>query len=152
MQIGLRQKLESCKSLPSLPAVAVHVLRLCQRENFDIADVARAIGSDPALSAKVVSLVNSPLFGLRKEVATVSHALVLLGANAVRTIALSFAVVNDLREHERVGFAHRASWRRAIFAAAAAQALSHSAGARTPADAFLAALLQGVGQRALEQV
>ena len=59
MQIALRQKLETCKSLPSLPAVAVHVLRLCQRENFDIADVARAIGSDPTLSAKVVSLVNS---------------------------------------------------------------------------------------------
>ena len=151
MQVGLRQKLETCKSLPSLPAVALHVLRLCQRENFDIADVARAIGSDPALSAKVVSLVNSPLFGLRKEVATVSHALVLLGANAVRTIALSFAVVNDLREHERVGFEHRPYWRRAIFAAAAAQELSHSEGARNPADAFLAALLQDVGQLALEQ-
>jgi len=151
MQVGLRQKLETCKSLPSLPAVAVHVLRLCQRENFDIADVARAIGSDPALSAKVVSLVNSPLFGLRKEVATVAHALVLLGANAVRTIALSFAVVNDLREHERAGFEHRWYWRRAIFAAAAAQELSHLEGARNPADAFLAALLQDVGQLALEQ-
>ena len=58
MQLGLRQKLENCKSLPSLPAVAVHVLRLCQRENFDIADVARAIGSDAPLSSKVVSLVN----------------------------------------------------------------------------------------------
>jgi diguanylate cyclase (GGDEF)-like protein len=151
MQVGLRQKLETCKSLPTLPAVAVHVLRLCQRENFDIADVARAIGSDPALSAKVVSLVNSPLFGLRKEVASVSHALVLLGANAVRTIALSFAVVTDLREHERAGFDHRAYWRRAIFAAAAAQELSHNEGARNPADAFLAALLQDVGQLALEQ-
>ncbi|HEY4184705.1 MAG TPA: GGDEF domain-containing protein [Polyangia bacterium] len=151
MQVGLRQKLETCKSLPSLPAVAVHVLRLCQRENFDIADVARAIGSDAALSAKVVSLVNSPLFGLRKEVATVSHALVLLGANAVRTIALSFAVVNDLREHERQGFDHRPYWRRAIFAAAAAQELSQMEGTRNPADAFLAALLQDVGQLALEQ-
>jgi len=151
MQLGLRQKLETCKSLPSLPAVAVHVLRLCQRENFDIADVARAIGSDAALSSKVVSLVNSPLFGLRKEVASVSHALVLLGANAVRTIALSFAVVHDLREHERSGFEHRSYWRRAIFAAAAAQELSQLEGMRNPADAFLAALLQDVGQLALEQ-
>ena len=122
MQIGLRQKLESCKSLPSLPAVAVHVLRLCQRENFDIADVARAIGSDAALSAKVVSLANSPLFGLRKEVATVSHALVLLGANAVRTIACD-TVATSLRrpnsgeftsetrsEERRVGKECRSRW------------------------------------------
>jgi diguanylate cyclase (GGDEF)-like protein len=151
MQRGLQQKLEGCKSLPSLPAVAVHVLRLCQRENFDIADVARAIGSDATLTAKVVSLVNSPLFALRQEVRTVSHALVLLGVNAIRTIALSFAVVGDLRAHERGGFDRRPYWRRAIFAAAVAQELARAEGLRQPADAFLAALLQDVGALALEQ-
>lgn len=151
MQMGLRQKLESCKTLPSLPAVAVHVLRLCQRENFDIADVARAIGSDAALAARVVALVNSPLFALKREVTTVSHALVLLGANAVRTIALSFAVVGDLRVHERPGFDHRSFWRRAIFAAIAAQHLARLENQRHPEDAFLSGLLQDLGALALQQ-
>ena len=134
MQIALRQKLETCKTLPSLPAVAVHLLRLCQRENFDIADVARAIGSDANLSAKVVALVNSPLFAMRQEVRTVSHALVLLGVNAVRTIALSFALVADMRAHERNGFNHRRYWQRAVFAAAAAQELARAAGLRHPEE------------------
>ncbi|MEP6655036.1 MAG: GGDEF domain-containing protein [Myxococcales bacterium] len=151
MQLGLRQKLETCKSLPSLPAVAVHVLRLCQRENFDIADVARAIGNDGPLAAKVLGLVNSPLFGMRQEVRTVSHALVLLGVNSVRTIALSFALVSDMRAHERSGFDYRTYWKRAIFAAAAAQDLARVAGARHPEEAFLAALLQDVGEVALAQ-
>jgi diguanylate cyclase (GGDEF)-like protein len=151
MQIGLRQKLETCKSLPSLPAVAVHVLRLCQRENFDIADVARAIGADAPLSAKVVALVNSPLFAMRQEVKTVSQALVLLGVNAVRTIALSFAVAGDLQAHERTGFDHRTYWRRAVFAAATAQDLARLGGLRHPEEAFLSALLQDVGQMALLQ-
>jgi diguanylate cyclase (GGDEF)-like protein len=151
MQNGLRQKLEACKSLPSLPAVAVHVLRLCQRENFDIADVARAIGSDAALSAKVVALVNSPLFAMRQEVRTVSHALVLLGVNAVRTIALSFAVVADMRSRERPGFDHRGYWRRAVFASAVAQELARIGGLRHPEEAFLAALLQDIGEIALTQ-
>jgi diguanylate cyclase (GGDEF)-like protein len=151
MQIGLRQKLETCKTLPSLPAVAVHVLRLCQRENFDIADVARAIGSDAQLSAKVVALVNSPLFAMRQEITTVSHALVLLGVNAVRTIALSFALVGDMRAHERNGFDYRSYWKRAIFASAAAQELARAAGLRHPEEAFLAALLQDVGKVALAQ-
>jgi diguanylate cyclase (GGDEF)-like protein len=151
MQLGLRQKLETCKSLPSLPAVAVHVLRLCQRENFDIADVARAIGNDGPLAAKVLGLVNSPLFAMRQEVRTVSHALVLLGVNSVRTIALSFALVNDMRAHERSGFDYRTYWKRAIFAAAAAQDLARVAGARHPEEAFLAALLQDIGEVALAQ-
>src|SRR4051812_749757 len=151
MQMGLRQKLDSCKTLPSLPAVAVHVLRLCQRENFDIADVARAIGSDPALAARVVALVNSPLFGLKREITTVSHALVLLGANAVRTIALSFAVVGDLRDHERAGFDHRSFWRRAIFAAIAAQHLARLENQRHPEDAFLSGLLPDLGAELLHR-
>src|SRR3954464_12746710 len=151
MQMGLRQKLDSCKTLPSLPAVAVHVLRLCQRENFDIADVARAIGSDPALAGRVVALVNSPLFTLKREVTTLSHALVLLGANAVRTIALSFSVVSNLREHERPSFDQRAYWRRAIFAATAAQQLARVENLRGPVDAFLAGLLQDLGALALQQ-
>jgi len=151
MQVAIRQKLEACKSLPSLPAVAVHVLRLCQRENFDIADVARAIGADAALSAKVVSLVNSSLFAMRQEVKTVSQALVLLGVNAVRTIALSFAVTGDLQAHERPGLDYRAYWRRAVFAAATAHDLARLGGLRHPEEAFLSALLQDVGQMALLQ-
>lgn len=151
MQVGIRQKLETCKSLPSLPAVAVHVLRLCQRENFDIADVARAIGADAPLSAKVVALVNSPVFAMRQELKTVSQALVLLGVNAVRTIALSFAVAGDLQSHERSGIDHRSYWRRAVFAAVAAQDLARLGGLRHPEEAFLAALLQDVGQMALIQ-
>jgi diguanylate cyclase (GGDEF)-like protein len=151
MQVGIRQKLETCKSLPSLPPVAVHVLRLCQRENFDIADVARAIGADGPLSAKVVSLVNSSLFAMRQEVKTVSQALVLLGVNSVRTMALSFAVAGDLQAHQRAGLDYRAYWRRAVFAAVTAHDLARLGGLRHPEEAFLSALLQDVGQMALIQ-
>ena len=47
----------------------------------------------------LVRLVNSAVFGLRNEVRTVPHALALLGLNAVRTLALSFSLVRDLRKH-----------------------------------------------------
>ena len=151
MQLGLRQRLESCRSLPSLPGVAVHVLRLCQKENFDIGDVARAIGTDAALSTKIVALVNCPLFSLRQEVRTVSQALVLLGVNAVRTIALSFAVASELRGLERAGFDRRPFWRRAVFAAAVAQDLARGEAVKNPTEAFLGALLQDVGELALQQ-
>src|SRR4029079_9877731 len=136
MQVGIRQKLETCKSLPSLPPVALHVVRLCQKDNFDIADIARAIGSDAALSAKVVALVNSPLFTMRQEVPTVSQALMLLGVNSVRTLALACAVVGDLRAHERTGFDYRSYWKRSVFAAAAAQELSRVGGLKHPEESF----------------
>ena len=150
MQVVVRQKLESCKSLPSLPPVALHVIRLCQRENFDIADVARAIGGDAGLSAKVVSLVNSPLFAVKRQVGNLSQVLVLLGVNSVRTLALAFSIFEELRAHER-GTVGRGFWKRALISAVIAQDLGRLEGLRHPEDAFLGALLQDVGQLALEQ-
>lgn len=150
MQAALRQKLETCKSLPSLPPVALHVIRLCQRENFDVGDVARAIGSDPGLSARIVSLVNSPLIAVKREVGNLSQVLVLLGVNAVRTLALGFSILGEVRAHER-GALGRGFWRRALVAGTIAHDLARLEGLRHPEDAFLAALLQDIGQLALEQ-
>lgn len=151
MQAALKKRLEDCRTLPALPPVAVNVLRLTQRENFDIQDVAKAIGSNPALAAKVIGLVNSTLFGLRQEVRTVSHALILLGIDAVRTIALSFSLVQDMRSRGTPGASATAFWQRAIFAAGAAQELARQESLRHPEDAFLGALLQDVGMLALGQ-
>jgi diguanylate cyclase (GGDEF)-like protein len=151
MQAALRQKLETCRTLPSLPPIAVHVLRLCQRDNFDLGDVARAINSDPALARRIVGLVNTPLFMLKQEAQTVSQTLMLLGVNAVRTIALSFSIAGDMRAHERTGVDRRGYWRRAIFGATAAHFVARLQGLRHPEEAFLGGLLQDVGMLAIEQ-
>jgi diguanylate cyclase (GGDEF)-like protein len=150
MQVALRQKLEACKNLPSLPPVALHVIRLCQRDNFDVGDVARALGSDPGLSARIVSLVNSPLIAVKREVGNLSQVLVLLGVNAVRTLALGFSILGEVRAHER-GALGRGFWRRALVAGTIAHDLARLEGLRHPEDAFLAGLLQDIGQLALEQ-
>ena len=146
----LKTKLEQCSTLPSIPAVAVRVLRLCQQDDLDLRQIADAVGTDPALAAKVLKLVNSPVFGLRQEVKTIPHALALLGVNAIRTLALSFSLVRDLRKTQQKGL--QSYWRRSIVAAVAAKELS--AALRFPGgdEAFLAALLQDIGVLALGRV
>ena len=124
MREALKTRLESCRTLPAVPAVAAQVLRLCQQENFNMSDVARVIGGDPALTMKVLKVVNSPLFGLRQQVTTVSHALMLLGVNAVRTMALSFSLVQSSRPVGQGGLDQRIYWKRSLFAACAARELA----------------------------
>ncbi|HET6284278.1 MAG TPA: GGDEF domain-containing protein [Polyangia bacterium] len=151
MREALKTRLESCRTLPAVPAVAAQVLRLCQQENFNMSDVARVIGGDPALTMKVLKVVNSPLFGLRQQVTTVSHALMLLGVNAVRTMALSFSLVQSSRPVGQGGLDQRIYWKRSLFAACAARELARMEKAAQPEEAFLAGLLQDVGMLALEQ-
>jgi len=150
MEVGLRERLERCSTLPTLPAVAVRVLELCRRDDLDLGQIAATVATDPALSAKVIRLVNSPAFGLRQEVRTVPHALALLGVNAVRTLALSFSLVRDLRRPQRDGM--RTYWRRSIMAAVAARELGAVVRGTDRDEAFLAALLQDIGVLALARV
>ncbi len=147
---SLQEKLERCSTLPTLPAVAIRVLQLCQNDDLDLGQIAATIGKDPALSAKVLRLVNSPVFSLRNEVRTVPHALALLGLNAVRTLALSFSLVRDLRKSQQVGLA--TFWKRSIVGAVAARELAVVTRFPAPDEAFLGALLQDIGMLALGRV
>jgi diguanylate cyclase (GGDEF)-like protein len=150
---ALRERLEKCSGLPSLPAVALQVLRLCQSDNLDLAQIAKVITNDPALSAKMLRLVNSPTYGLRQQVRTVSHALALLGVNAVRTLALSFSLANDLRRTRHAGINLNAYWKRSVLSAVAARELAVAVGmVQVKEEAFLAGLLQDIGELALSRV
>jgi diguanylate cyclase (GGDEF)-like protein len=153
MQPDLRERLAKCSSLPSLPAVALQVLRLCQSEDLDLGEIAKVITNDPALSAKMLRLVNSPTYGLRQQVRTIQHALALLGVNAVRTLALSFSLAADMRGKNQPGLDLRAYWKRSVLSAVAARELAVAAGlAPVKEEAFLAALLQDIGRLALARI
>ena len=148
----LQDRLERCRTLPTLPAVALQVVRLCDKPNFDLQDMARVVGSDPVLAAKVLRLVNSAAFGIKREVSAIPQALMFLGAKTVRNVALSFALVKDVRDSERPGFDYEAYWRRSLVCAVAGRELAKLSGLARIEEPFLAALTQDIGMLALAQV
>src|SRR5438874_13741161 len=85
MKEDLIKKIRACPTLPSLPAIAVQVLELAQKDHVDIAEIARVISKDPALSSKILRTVNSSFYGRANTISTISHALVLLGLQSVKT-------------------------------------------------------------------
>ena len=78
MNEALVARIRQCPTLPSLPTVAIEVLELAQREEVDIAEIARIISKDPAMSGKILRTVNSSFYGRSQHVSTISHALVIL--------------------------------------------------------------------------
>ena len=81
-----------------------------------------AVSADPALSARVLKLVNSAAFGRRREVRTLSQALIVLGTNALQALALSFWLVPERTSRDRA--AREAFWRRAVTSGIAARELA----------------------------
>jgi diguanylate cyclase (GGDEF)-like protein len=133
-----------------MPAVAIGILELCQRAEPDMAEIAKLISSDPALAAKMLRLANSPVYGLKCEVRTISHAICILGLSAVRPLALSFSLVKGLQAKDKKALTW--FWKRSLLSAVAARELSLSIGYRFGEEAFMGALLQDIGILALGQL
>ncbi|MGB7159965.1 MAG: GGDEF domain-containing protein [Tepidisphaeraceae bacterium] len=145
-------RIRQCPNLPTLPAIAIQVLELTQRAEVDIAEIARIISKDPALSSKILRTVNSSFYGRSQHVSTISHALVILGLQSVKTLVLGFSLVSNLSKTKAEGFKHLTYWRRSIFAATAARTLATKANLVQQEEAFLVALLMDIGMLVLDQV
>ncbi len=150
MDHALKTRLERCTTLPTLPSVALKVLDLCQRENLDLPEIAKVITNDPALAAKMLKTVNSPAFALRQEVRTLSHAVMLLGVNSVRTLVLSFSLLRDVRKGQRAALA--AYWKRSVLSGLCAREIATALKFPYREEAFLAALLEDIGVLAFRQL
>lgn len=137
--------------LPSLPAIALEVIDLVQRPDVNIDQIADTIQQDPALSSRILKTVNSSFYGLSHSVGTISQALVILGLSSVKTLALGFSLVNNLKDTCSEGFDHMMFWKRSLYSAVAAKSLAKEANIIDQEEAFLAALLQDVGMLAMAQ-
>ncbi|MAE61783.1 MAG: hypothetical protein CMJ49_10570 [Planctomycetaceae bacterium] len=140
----------SCPRLSSLPTIAVEVIEMARQPDSNIKHIAKTITNDPALSSKILKTVNSSFYSLSKPVSTISHAMVILGLNSVRTLALGFSLLGNLRgsddDYDMVKF-----WQRSIYSAVAARDISQRAGIVDQEEAFLAGLLQDMGVMAMVQ-
>src|SRR6202050_1912009 len=152
MNADLVTRIQQCPNLPSLPTIAVQVLDLAAKADVDIAEIARTISKDPALSTKILRTVNSSFYARSQHVSTISHALVILGLQSVKTLVLGFSLVTNLMRGKESGFKHIEYWRRSIYSATAARVIASRINLVQQEEAFLAALLKDIGMLILDQV
>lgn len=158
MKDALFNQIRDASGLPSLPGVVVRVLELTRSDVANAADVAAALSTDAALATRVLRFVNSPMSGAVRKVASLQHAVSLLGLRGVRMMALSLSLVaNDRRGLEGAGappvaegFAYPRFWARSLTTAVAAKAIAKLGGGKVCVEeAFLGGLLARMGQLVL---
>jgi len=110
-------------------------------------DLSDVIGHDASMAARVIQIANSPLFNLQnRDIDTISSAVVLVGFDAVRELAISVSVIEEMlkgRQHAKVG----QYMAQAFHAAAQARAFARISGHKCE-EVFVAALLKEVGDMA----
>lgn len=136
--------------LYSLPAVAVEVLELTASPAVDARQVKECIERDPALTIKILKVVNSSLFGLSKQVCDLNQALALLGMKPLKLLVLGFSLPDSLFAR-LAGDVLARYWERTLVKAIAARDICDKRGARNGDEAFIAGLLQDLGLLVLVQ-
>ena len=146
----LRQKLQSTRELPTLPAVLMPLLRQLDQpiEEQDIHKIVRLISQDKSLAAQCLHLVNSPLFGCTREVESIQAAVVALGLERVRDIAVSCSILK-LMPSLWYEIGPTAFWAHSLACALVAQDMASKIGFPDPAKSYSAGLLHDVGIAAL---
>ena len=146
----LPQVLTTADNLPSLPAVALEVLRLAQDESSTIDELAACIGRDPALAAKLLKLSNSSLFGMGQEITSLQRATVVLGLKTVKLMSLSFSLATSIPTTGKEGGLDLPElWRRSLISAVAGRSLAGLVDSPLGAEGFLCGLLGHVGRLVL---
>jgi HD-like signal output (HDOD) protein len=146
----LEQLLEQSCQLYSLPGVAIQVLELTNNPQVDAAQLKTCIERDPALTAKVLRVVNSSLFGLSRRVSDLNQALALLGAKPLKLLVLGFSLPDPLFTN-LAGDLLNQYWKHSLTRAVAAREISERIWKLPGDELFIAALLKDLGRLVLIQ-
>lgn len=87
---------EEIKNFPPLPTSIIAIQELCMARDVNIDAITKVIESDPMLSANILRSVNSPLYGMSKEVSSVHQAVMLFGVSMIRGFAAANAIKKTL--------------------------------------------------------
>ncbi len=137
------------KQLPVLPRVLQEVIATFEAADFDPAALARKIGQDLGLSAKVLRIANSSFYGLSRRVTSVQQALVVMGFGSVRSIVLSAGLATIFPKNEPGPFDRCAFWRHSFKVGLYARALAKCLDA-DPELSFTAGMFFDLGQLVLD--
>ncbi len=142
---SIRARLESMTQLPAIPAVASIVLQAIDNPETSGIILAKLIERDPALTARVLAVANSPFYGFSRKISTVELAIVLLGLSTIKEIIISLILQGVFARVKNQIFDINTFWRYSVFCGSTARFLARRLGYRVAGEAFVAGLMHDVG-------
>ncbi|MGC3975872.1 MAG: HDOD domain-containing protein [Nitrospira sp.] len=139
--VDLRRRIEQVGELPTLPHVVQKLASMIGRSNVSAEEIGALIEKDQVLSAKVLRLANSPFYGFPSRIASVAHAVVVLGLSVVKGLTLC-ATAFDMMKNAGMNDL----WRHSLGVAITAHILGAKAGMKNPEEVFVGGLLHDIGK------
>ncbi|MBI4556361.1 MAG: HDOD domain-containing protein [Candidatus Hydrogenedentes bacterium] len=91
---SIRDRVNAIEEISALPTTVARILAIVQDDSATALDLATELGREPALSMKVLRVVNSPYYGFARQIVSIQDAVVLLGFAEVERLALGISIIN----------------------------------------------------------
>lgn len=140
----IRSQIEQLDSLPTVPVVARKLLGVVDSPTMSMNEIGNLISMDQSLTARLLKMVNSPIYGFPGRISSVSQALILLGLNVVKGMVLGISVF-EIMEKTMVGL-----WEHSLCTAVAAKTIANIKSFSEPEEIMVSALVHDIGKVALK--
>jgi len=133
--------------LPAMPAIAVKVMEMVSDPGTSANDLQDLISRDQALTTKVLKIANSAMFGVSRDISTLSHAIMILGFSTIRSIVLAASTKSIYMKGDgESGFSTKLLWDQAVGTAVFARYITHKFKLANDEESFIAGLLHNIGK------
>src|SRR5215204_2591077 len=133
-------------TIATLPEITVQIIKTVEDPKSNAQALHRIVAHDPALVTRVLKVVNSSFYGLPGQIASIERAIVLLGLNAIKNIAVA-ASLGQLFRGVKIceGFTAKDLWTHCIAVGVTARELAKQMKLPVADEAFLAGMIHDVG-------
>ncbi len=134
--------------MPSLSTTVTKVLEICNKPNTSPNDLNRVISLDPVLTGQVLRLINSAYYSLPNQITSLTRAIIMLGLNTVKNLALSTAILENIGQDAFQSLPMDQFWAHSICVGVTSKAIANRKGVRKQQleEYFVAGLLHDLGK------
>ena len=143
---------EQTVELSTLPEITMRIVQVVQDPRSTAHDLHKIVANDPALSSRILRVVNSAFYNLTGQIGSIDRAIMLLGLNAVKNIAIAASLSKMFKTATQCDDLNgKDLWTHSVAVGAANKLLTSAMGLSLPDEAFLAGLIHDIGLVAVMQ-
>jgi len=132
-------------NLPTIPLVIFEITKVIDDPMASATQLGKIISKDQGLVTKILSVANSPLYGIPRRVSTIDFAIVILGFNHIKNLVIALSMMEAFKTVGGKKFEQKKYWYHSIITAFAAKKIADDLGYPISGEAFTGGLLHDLG-------
>lgn len=142
----LRRLVSNLNSIPSLPTLYKELMEELGNDNPNMRKIGETVKKDMGMTVKILQIVNSSFFGLRRTISDANQAIDYLGLDLMSSLALGIGVFSQFEGKNKVSASLSTLWDQSMIVANLAKAIAKDENPDIANDAFTAGLLHEIGK------